>query len=578
MTLRHIFFIILLIVSASCTRSSVEKVSNSATAKLYHNGAIITMEGDSATFAEALVIDSGRIVFAGPKQSAWKQFPKAVQQDLSGATMLPGFIDAHGHAWMVGFQRASANLLPPPDGTVTDIESLRTELRNWIQSNPAFIKKSGWIIGFGYDDAQLKEQRHPTADDLDQISTELPVLIIHQSAHLASVNHRALELIDYTSKTKDPSGGVIRREKDGKTPNGVLEETAMMKAAFGLIRKFDDEDNERMALAGLMAYAEFGFTTAQEGRASAANLKTWKRLADKQQLILDVAVYPDIYMEQALLKGRTISTQYENHFRFAGIKMSLDGSPQGRTAWLSQPYLIPPDGKDASYAGYPAFPNNYIVDTLVMQAYKNKWPILAHCNGDMAAETLINSVEKANAALGKADRRTVVIHAQTVRFDQLDRMKAEGIMPSFFSMHTFYWGDWHRDVTLGRDRAYRISPTHTALQKGMIFTEHHDAPVALPSSIMILHTTVNRVSRSGDIIGPEERVTPYQALKSITEWAAYQYFEEQTKGTLMVGKLADLVIIDKNPLAIDPMTIKDIKVLETIKEGVTVFKRSRDSN
>jgi predicted amidohydrolase YtcJ len=253
--------------------------------------------------------------------------------------------------------------------------------------------------------------------------------------------------------------------------------------------------------------------------------------------------------------------------------MSLDGSPQGRTAWLSQPYLIPPDGKDASYAGYPAYPSSEVVDTLVMQAFQNKWPILAHCNGDAAAETLINAVAKANAALGKTDRRSVMIHAQTVRFDQLDRMKNEGIIPSFFSMHTFYWGDWHRDVTMGRDRAYRISPTNTTLKKGMIFTEHHDAPVALPSSIMILHTTVNRVSRSGDIIGPEERVTPYQALKSITEWAAYQYFEEQTKGTLTVGKLADLVIIDKNPLTIDPMTIKDIKVLETIKEGETVFKR-----
>jgi predicted amidohydrolase YtcJ len=573
MTLRHVAFILLLIVSASCTRTPEEAISNSATAKLYHNGAIITMEGDSATYTEALVTDSGRIVFAGSKEAAWKQFPKATQHDLSGATLLPGFIDAHGHASMVGFQRASANLLPPPDGPVTDIESLRAELKNWINNNPAFIKKSGWIIGFGYDDGQLKEQRHPTADDLDQVSTEYPVLIIHQSAHLASVNHRALELIDYTSKTKDPAGGVIRREKDGKTPNGVLEEMAMMKAAYGLMGKFDDEDNDRMALAGLEAYAEFGFTTVQEGRASAVNFKTWEGLAGKQQLTLDVAVYPDIYMEQALLKGRTIDTAYENHFRFAGIKMSLDGSPQGRTAWLSQPYLIPPDGKDASYAGYPAYPSSEVVDTLVMQAFQNKWPILAHCNGDAAAETLINAVAKANAALGKTDRRSVMIHAQTVRFDQLDRMKAEGIIPSFFSMHTFYWGDWHRDVTLGRDRAYRISPTNTTLKKGMIFTEHHDAPVALPSSIMILHTTVNRVSRSGDIIGPEERVTPYQALKSITEWAAYQYFEEQTKGTLTVGKLADLVIIDKNPLTIDPMTIKDIKVLETIKEGETVFKR-----
>lgn len=565
-----LLFVSMLVVS--CTISTKE-ISTSTTARIYHHGDIITMEGDSARYVEALVADSGRIVFVGSWQEALKKFPKATQQDLTGNTLLPGFLDSHGHAWMVGLQRASANLLAPPDGVVTDIQSLKDELKKWIQENEEAIKKTGWIIGFGYDDGQLKEQRHPTASELDEVSTEYPILLIHQSSHLAAVNHRALELIGYTAKTKDPSGGVIRREKDGKTPNGVLEETAMFYVAYSMISKFDEEDNERMALAGLKAYAEFGFTTAQEGRASGANFKTWQALAEKNKLTMDVAVYPDISMEQALLKNHSMNTGYTNHFRLAGVKISLDGSPQGRTAWLTEPYLIPPDGQDVRYAGYPAYPNSRIVDTLILQAFKNKWPLLAHCNGDAAAEALINAVEKANKELGKADRRTVMIHAQTVRFDQLDRMKSEGIIPSFFSMHTFYWGDWHRDVTLGRERAYRISPTHTALQKGLIFTEHHDAPVALPSSIMILHTTVNRVSRSGDVIGPDERVNPYHALKSMTHWAAYQYFEESTKGTLAVGKLADFVILDKNPMKVDPITIKDIKVLETIKEGNTIFKR-----
>lgn len=565
--------LLLLVVVFACTAPMRDAVSTSPTIRLYHNGDILTMEGDSANYVEALAIDSGHIMFAGSLKEALEKFPNAIQQDLSGATLLPGFMDAHGHAWMVGFQRASANLLPAPDGTVNDIASLQAELKDWVSKNETFHKKSGWIIGFGYDDGQLSEKRHPTADELDQVSTEFPVLVIHQSGHLAAVNHQALSLIGYTAKTQDPSGGVIRRKKDGKTPNGVLEETAMFMAAYAVMGKFDEEDNERMALAGLQAYAEFGFTTVQEGRASAATFNTWKKLADKNRLTLDVAVFPDIAMEQLLLKNRSVTKDYENHFRFAGVKMSLDGSPQGRTAWLTEPYLVPPEGKDTTYSGYPAFPDKRVVDTLILQAFTNKWPVLAHCNGDAASEVLINAVEKANRELGKDDRRTVMIHAQTVRYDQLDRMHTEGIIPSFFSMHTFYWGDWHRDVTLGRDRAYRISPTNTTLRKGMIFTEHHDAPVALPSSTMILHTTVNRISRSGDIIGPAERVTPYQALKSITDWTAYQYFEENTKGTLTVGKLADLVILDKNPLTIDPLSIKDIHVLETIKEGTVVYRR-----
>jgi len=148
-----------------------------------------------------------------------------------------------------------------------------------------------------------------------------------------------------------------------------------------------------------------------------------------------------------------------------------------------------------------------------------------------------------------------------------------GIIPSFFSMHTYYWGDWHRDETLGKERAYRISPAVSALNRGMIFTEHHDAPVATASSIMILHTAVNRTSRSGDIIGPDQRISPYIALKTLTEWSAYQYFEEDTKGTLEAGKLADLVILDKNPLKIPPEEIINIQVMETIKQGNTIFKR-----
>lgn len=562
---------LLLAVLFSCGPKSDPTAGQSAT--LYFNGNIITMAGDSAVYAEALVTDSGKIAFVGALADARKQFAAAAQKDLQGATLLPGFIDAHGHTYMAGLQRISANLLSPPDGPVTTIAELQQQVKDWTAANQELVNKVGWIIGFGYDDGQLKEQRHPTASELDAISKDIPVLLIHQSAHLFAVNHKALELSGITASTPNPGGGVIRREADGKTPNGVLEETAGIRVAYGLISRFDESDNTRLALAGLEAYAAFGFTTVQEGRANKSIAETWERLARNGQLKLDVAVYPDIFSEQAYLRGRQSSVTYRNHFRLAGIKMSLDGSPQGRTAWMTQPYKTPPEGQDKDYAGYPAYSSSRVVDTLVQQAYRNRWQILAHCNGDAAAEAFINSVQKANQQFGRSDRRPVMIHAQTVRFDQLDRMKAEGIIPAFFSLHTYYWGDWHRDVTLGRERAYRISPTATALKKGMIFTQHHDAPVVLPSSVMVLHTTVNRVSRSGDIIGPDERVTAYQALKSITDWAAYQHFEESTKGTLEVGKVADLVILDRNPLTIDPMTLKDIVVVETIKEGGTVFKR-----
>jgi hypothetical protein len=165
-----------------------------------------------------------------------------------------------------------------------------------------------------------------------------------------------------------------------------------------------------------------------------------------------------------------------------------------------------------------------------------------------------------------------MIHSQTVREDQLDAMKELGIIPSFFGMHTYYWGDWHRDSVLGPERAARISPAASALKRGMIYTQHHDAPVALPSSMMILASQVNRTTRSGQVLGAEQRVSVIDALKSITINAAYQYFEENTKGSLEPGKLADFVVLDKNPLEVQPMAIKDIKVIETIKEGQTIYR------
>lgn len=539
---------------------------------IYTGGDILTMEGDQPRYVEALAVKNGRIVYVGTLTGVDTLRGDATRQvDLQGRTLLPGFIDAHGHAWMTGFQKLSANLLPPPDGEGKDIDALVELLKDWHSGNTDAVARVGWIIGFGYDDSQLKEKRHPTADDLDRVSTELPVVIIHQSSHLASMNHRALELSGITAASVNPDGGSIRRAADGRTPNGVLEEMAFFAPMFKVLGGFDAAVNERIALAGAEYYTQFGYTTAQEGRASRSVVQTWQTLARAGKLPIDIAAYPDLQAEREFMLTVKPSRIYDKHFRIAGVKLSLDGSPQGKTAWLSKPYLHPPAGQPATYNGYPAFPDDRTLQALVDMAYQNNWQVLAHTNGDAAAEELLNAVEKASKEFGNDDRRTVMIHAQTVREDQLDRMKALAMIPSFFSMHTYYWGDWHRDETLGKERAYRISPTASARQRGMWFTEHHDAPVALPSSMMILHTTVNRVSRSGDVIGPEQRVSAYVALKSITDWAARQYFEEAHKGTLTVGKQADLVVLDGNPLKVPPERIKDLKVLQTIKDGDLVY-------
>lgn len=559
--------------SMTPTQTLVTQNQPATNSQLYFNGDIVTMVGDQPQYVESIVVENGKIAFVGNLKDAKKLVPNSQPIDLQGKTLLPGFIDAHGHAFNAGFQAIAANLLAPPDGEVTDISSLVATLTQWKNENKNLVGKYKWIIGFGYDDAQLKEHRHPTADDLDKVSTEYPIIVVHQSGHLGAMNHKALELVGYNANTKDPAGGKIRREPNSNKPNGVLEEMAIFIPLTSNMSKLDKDANEKIALAGVKSYVRFGYTTLQEGRATKEACETWQNLGQSKELTLDVACYPDIQSQQAYLQANGVQKNYTNHFRIAGAKLSLDGSPQGRTAWLTKPYLQPPEGQPKSYVGYPAIPKEKDVDQLVEMAYKNNWQLLTHTNGDAALDELLRAIKIAADKYGNNDRRSVAIHAQTARYDQLDTMKELKVIPSFFGMHTYYWGDWHRDVTLGKERAYRISPAQTALNKGMIFTEHHDAPVALPNSIMILYSTVNRISRSGDVIGPNERISPYNALRSITSWAAYQYFEEGSKGTLEKGKLADLVVLDKNPLKIDPKQIKDIQVVETIKEGNVVYQK-----
>ena len=538
---------------------------------VYTNGKIYTVN-EAQSWGEAVAVKDGKILAVGLEAEVLKTVGESTKKrDLGGKTMLPGFVDSHGHTYMVGLQATTANLLPPPDGTGKDIAALQALLTDWATNNKEAVNNVGWIAGFGYDDSQLAEQRHPTRDDLDQVSKDRPVLIIHQSGHLGVANSKALEIAGVTAETKDPNGGAFRRKAGSQEPNGVCEEYAFFHLLSKLAVRFDDAINDALVEEGAKLVASFGYTTAQEGRAMGSGLEAMKRVADSGKLAIDLVAYPDV-LEVDDVKP---SKRYTNHYRVGGVKLTIDGSPQGKTAWLSEPYFVVPEGQPKDYRGYAAI-DEKTANEAVEKAFANDWQILCHGNGDAATDVFINAVRAAKQKHPDVDNRPVLIHGQVLRKDQVEQLDELGIFPSLFPMHTFYWGDWHRESVLGPERAENISPTGWVLERAMMFGSHHDAPVALPDSMRVLSATVTRTSRSGRVLGPEHRVPVATALKALTIWPAWQHFEEKSKGTIEVGKIADFVILSDNPMTVPQEQLADLKVLETIKEGVSIYKRPID--
>ncbi|KAA6184543.1 amidohydrolase family protein [Thiohalocapsa marina] len=571
---------------------------------IYFGGPIRTMVSEDDQ-PEALAVAGGRILATGSLQEVMATRGDDTRMiDLAGKTLMPGFFDPHSHVALQSVKFSTANLDPKPIGEAGSIADIQRILRDWIKEKD--LKPGQWVIGWGYDDTGIEEKRHPTREDLDAVSTDHPILLVHISCHLMTGNSRMMEACDITADTPDPKGGVIQREPGSQTPNGVLEENAMMLAGRHLPMP-TPEQAMTLITQGLERYAEAGITTAQD---CATFQGTWNLLShmDEQGLMpIDVITWPlyeavddDTFSRIAANPGMS-----HGRLRLGGIKFVVDGSIQGYTAYLSEPYYVQPgdtapmtdkcntgpaerlfisaDNQETQtggsqsptttgqdFRGYANMTQEQLV-SWISRCDASGIQFQAHTNGDAATDMLLKAVETVRKDKPRPDLRSTVIHAQTMRDDQLDTLARQGMTPSFFPIHVYFWGDRHRDQFLGPARASRIDPARSALDRKLKISLHHDAPVAGISMLNVAWSAINRVTTSGKELGPEQKLTPFEAFRAITADAAWQNFQEDRKGTLEVGKLADMVLLSGDPMTVDPMTIRDLKVVQTLKEGRVVY-------
>ena len=552
---------------AACGR---EEVAASAPApvqpadEIYVGSSILTMD-PARPRAEAVAVAQGRIVAVGGRAEleASRKGPATRVVDIGGATLLPGFIDGHSHISQALTFADWANVSIPPVGSVDSIASLLETLGRHVATRGG-AAPGEWILAWGYDPDGLAANRHVVRADLDVAFPDNPVMLLHVSGHGVVLNSAALRLAGIDARTPTPAGGVIARLPGSDEPAGLLMESAALLAYAAIPRPTVEQQLATLDEVQRL-YARNGYTTIQDGASDDQTLELLRRAAAAGALWLDVVALPVVFQPSELdARLRERFGSYAGHLKLGGIKVLTDGSPQGRTALFSAPMLVHGPGDETDWRGEPFMaPAQY--DDIVARVYAAGIPLWTHANGDGAIDMVIAAHEKAGARAAD-DRRDVVVHSQFVRPDQLDSYVRLGIAASFFSNHAFYWGDVHVR-NLGAERASFLSPLKTAHAKGVKYSNHTDYGVTPLDPAMVLWTAVTRQSRSGVVIGPDERVPAQRALEALTIDAAWIYREEDSKGSISPGKVADFVVLDADPLAVPADRLRELKVLATIKEG-----------
>jgi predicted amidohydrolase YtcJ len=539
---------------AACQQKEGKTTSNAGEAiTLIINADIVTMNPNMPT-ANALAISEGKILAVGTEaevKAAIGHYEKVI--DLGGKTLLPGFIESHDHMFLSG---ASVN--------ITDVSPFVTPTLAGALEKIAHTEpdKDGWIVAFGAEPLLYKERTGPTRDQLDKLFPNVPVIVFHLSGHGGFANSEALRLAGIDEQSEAPTGGTYMKDENGRL-NGFL----MGKPAVLSVKAFPIPTVATAFIAAQQRAAK-GVTTASEfAIMNSFVLEGLQKATSNPEF--PVRVVGGLFSTAAGFDELAPRLKnYENDlFKIPFIKTWTDGSIQGGTGHMSEGY------HDETFGGNGAQGDQDFFNKQVLKIYElGLWPAI-HANGDAAVDVALNAVEYAQKAMGsKAQEvRPQIIHSNFTRPEQIERMAALKAYPTFFTTHVYYFGDVHYEKTLGPVRAQRLSSMGDAFRLSTIPTMHNDPPVTPVDPLLNMWIAVNRKTTSGMVLGADQAITPEQALQAYTINAAYQFGMEKVTGSLEVGKYADMVVLDKNPMKVDKDAIRKIKVVTTFRGGLITF-------
>lgn len=556
--------IVLLIATAAWAKTPAP-----AKTVVYYNGQVLTMEGDTPRYAQAVVVRGTRIAFVGgQKQALAFAGAHAERHDLKGRTMVPGFIDTWGHFTLVAQNTLGVNLAyfadNPPHTSAQLIEKLQKEGRPF----------NGWILGSGYAEAMLSDGA-PSLEALDLAFPTTPVLLQNISTLTGKVNSAGLRALGITPETKASGGFIVKDPKTGQLTGDLIGQPFLSAVAQAVGKPSQSVTLETYRKAEQMVVRE-GYTTCQSYESTPQQIADMRAAIDRGQLKIDLIALPTFSDVDTMLKRDPnlrfgVYSQKDHGFKIAGMQVPTDGASQLRLGFFTLAY-IDTTGFPAGWRGFAFYPQATI-DKYVQMAYARNIQLFGYSNGDAGIDMMLAAIDKAEAACGaSADRRSVIAHSIFVRDDQMAHYKKQHIIAALMPTNEWLYGDVYMK-SLGAARATRTSPARLAFAKGFKTVLHTDCPSSGPSVMAAIGCAVTRKTLAGKVLGPEQKLAPYQGLLGFTRDAAYMYREEAFKGTITAGKVADLTVLDKNPLTVAPDDIKEIVVLETVKAGRTVYRK-----